>query len=281
MMRQEGLDRRRAFRSLLVLVIGIAAAGGTALGARAQARKRILMVTHTAGFRHDSIPVGEETVKELGERTGLWEVDYARNADEVQKAFTADNLRRYALVFFGNTTGELPITDEGKAAFLEWLRSGKGFVGVHAATDTFYRWPEYGKMIGGYFNGHPWHQKVVVRVEDQQHPATRHLGRSFEITDEIYQFKQWERGDKRVLLSIDPSSVNLSKGARPDNDYAVAWVRAEVKGRVFYTSLGHRQEVWRDPRFQEHLVGGLRWALGLEPGSTTPLPAPRAAPPRH
>jgi type 1 glutamine amidotransferase len=270
--------KRKLGRRAVLLVLAAGMAAGVWLPtARAAAKKRILMVTHTAGFRHDSIPTAEEVVKELGERSGLWEVDYARTADDVRKMVTAENLRRYDLVLFGNTTGELPITDEGKKALVEWLQSGKGFVGTHSATDTFYQWPEYGKLIGGYFNGHPWHQKVTVRVEDRAHPATRMLGTSFEIKDEIYQFKQWDRGDKRVLLSIDPASIDISRGARPDKDYAVAWVSRLGKGRVFYTSLGHEQEVWRDPRFQEHLLGGIRWALGLARGSTQPLPAPATA----
>jgi type 1 glutamine amidotransferase len=266
--------RRRT--ALLALAVG-ALAGAAGSPAAAAAKKRILMVTHTAGFRHDSIPLAEETVKELGDRSGLYEVDYARTADDVRTMITPENLRRYDLVLFGSTTGELPITDEGKMVFMQWLRSGKGFVGVHSATDTFYQWPEYQRMVGGTFNSHPWHQKVTVRVEDRGHPATRHLGSSFEIRDEIYQFKNWSRADKRVLLSIDPSSVDLSRGARADHDYAVAWVRREGKGRVFYTSLGHEQAVWRDSRFQEHLLGGIRWALGLARGSTEPLPAPPAS----
>src|SRR5438132_284485 len=211
-MAQVKIGRREA----LLALAGGAAALAAGLPASAAAKKRILMVTHTEGFHHDSIPVAEETVKDLGDRTRLWDVDYARTAEDVRTMITPDSLSRYDLVLFGNTTGELPISDEGKKTFMEWLRGGKGFVGIHSATDTLYKWPEYGEMIGGYFNGHPWHQKVVIRVEDRSHPATRHLGSSFEIKDEIYQFKQWERGDKRVLLSIDPSSVDISRGARPD-----------------------------------------------------------------
>jgi uncharacterized protein len=261
-------------RRAALLALGVAAllaAGQPLTGAAA--KKRILVVSHTAGFRHDSIPTGEEVLKQLGERTGLWEVDYARTAEDVQQMTTAENLRRYDLVFFNNTTGELPFSEEAKKAFTEWLQSGKGFAGAHAATDTFYQWPEYGKLIGGYFDGHPWHQKVNVVVEDPNNPATRGLGSSFEITDEIYQYKNWSRNDKRVLLSIDPASIDVSKGKREDKDYAVAWVSRFGKGRVFYTSLGHRKEVWQDTRYQEHLLGGIRWALGLAPGSTEPLPA--------
>jgi type 1 glutamine amidotransferase len=265
---------RRAVMLALAIGVGAAAIG---LPVQAQEKKRILVVSHTAGFRHRSIPLGNETIQALGERTGQWQVDHARTAEEVQAAFTPENLRRYDLVFFNNTTGELPISEEGKKAFLDWVRGGKAVAGVHAATDTFYKWPEFGQMIGGYFDGHPWHQKVVVRVEDPKHPSTQHLGSSFEITDEIYQFRNWERGDKRVLLSIDPASIDTARGKRSDKDYAVAWVSRFGNGRVFYSSLGHREEVWQDPRYQEHLIGGLRWALALAPGSTETLPAPAAS----
>jgi type 1 glutamine amidotransferase len=233
------------------------------------ARKRLLVVSHTAGFRHRSIPVGKETLKELGDRTGLWEVEYADNASDVERLVTGDELKRFDGVVFLNTTGELPITEEGKSAFLAWLRGGKAFIGMHSATDTFYRWPEFGRMIGGYFDGHPWHQQVTVKVEDRRHPATRHLGGSFAITDEICQFKEWSQEGKHVLLSIDNNSIDVSKGKRADNDYAVAWTQEEGSGRVFYTSLGHRDEVWRDPRYQQHLIGGITWA------TRTPTPAPR------
>jgi uncharacterized protein len=232
--------------------------------------KRLLVVTLTKGFRHDSIPTGEAVLKQIGDETKLWTTDYARTDEEVTRAFTAAGLRPYSAVVFVNTTGELPITEQGKADFLAWLRSGRGFVGMHAATDTFYQWPEYGKMIGGYFNGHPWHEEVTCKVETFNHPSTRSLfmvardrPSSFNITDEIYQFKDWSRDGKTVLLSIDNASIDVSKGAREDKDYAVSWARMEGKGRVFYTSLGHRQEVWRDPTYQRHITGGIAWALGL------------------
>jgi type 1 glutamine amidotransferase len=230
------------------------------------ARKRLLVVTHTAGFRHDSIPVARETLKELGDRTRLWEVEYADTAADVERLIAAEPLKRFDGIVFANTTGELPVTEEGKTAFLAWFRGGRALIGMHSATDTFYRWPEFGRLLGGYFDGHPWHQKVTVKVEDTQHPATRHLGRSFEIADEIYQFKEWSQEGKNVLLSIDNNSIDVSRGKRDDNDYAVAWTREEGGGRVFYTSLGHRQEVWRDPRYQQHLIGGITWALRV----TTP-----------
>jgi len=138
-------------------------------------------------------------------------------------------------------------------------------VGIHSATDTFYKWPEYGDLIGGYFDQHPWHQQVTIKVEDQRHPATDHLGRTFTITDEIYQFKDFSRTRVHVLLSLDAASVDLNKPAvhRADRDFAIAWSRTYGKGRVFYTALGHRPEVWQDERFQQHLLGAIRWVMGL------------------
>ncbi len=236
----------------------------TILQVQSAPKKRILVVTHTEGFRHSSIPVGEEVVRTLGERNRLWEVDYCRTAEDVRRMITAENLKKYDAVMFLNTTGELPISEENKQAFLDWLKKGKGFIGVHAATDTFYKWPEYGKLIGGYFDGHPWHQKIRVKVEDQKHPSTQGLGPSFEITDEIYQFRDWSRQDKKVLLSVDNSSIDVSRGKRSDQDYAISWCRSYGKGRVFYTSLGHREDVWTNPLYQKHLEGGIKWVLRLK-----------------
>lgn len=270
------LRRPCALLGIYMAALALCLSGLLTAGAEA-APKRILVVTHTAGFRHDSIPTAEKVLEELGRKTGLWTAEFARNADEVRSAFTADNLKRFDAVVFANTTGELPITDEGKTAFSRWLESGKGFVGMHAATDTFYQWPWYGKMIGGYFDGHPWHELVTCVVEDRKHPATAKLPATFEITDEIYQFRDWTRDDKRVLVSIGNASIDVSKGKRPDQDYAVSWAKMDGKGRVFYTSLGHRSEVWEDPRYQDHITGALKWALGLAKGSTRPLPKPTTA----
>src|ERR1041384_6549640 len=134
------------------------------------AKHKVLYLTHSAGFKHDVLPVSEEIMKEMGERTGAFEVTATKDCSLISR----DSLKQYdAVVFY--TTGELPLTDEQKAAFLDFIKSGKGFVGIHSATDTFYKWPEYGELIGGYFNEHPWHQDVTIKVEDRRHPATRHL----------------------------------------------------------------------------------------------------------
>jgi type 1 glutamine amidotransferase len=224
------------------------------------AKRKVLYLTHSAGFKHEVLPLSEQIFKQIGERSGAFEVTATQDCSVLSR----DGLKPYdAVVFY--TTGELPISDAQKAAFLDFIRSGKGFVGIHSATDTFYKWPEYGELIGGYFDQHPWHQEVTINVEDQQHPATHHLANIFKITDEIYQFKDFSRSRVHVLLSLDVNSVDLNKPAvhRTDKDFALAWWRNYGKGRVFYTALGHRPEVWQDERFQQHLLGAVRWAMSV------------------
>jgi type 1 glutamine amidotransferase len=254
---------RKLFVALVVALAIIFAQSGAGEAARnataARAKHKVLYLTHSAGFKHDVLPVSEEIMKEMGERTGAFEVTATKDCSLISR----DSLKQYdAVVFY--TTGELPLSDEQKAAFLDFIKSGKGFVGIHSATDTFYKWPEYGELIGGYFDQHPWHQDVTVNVEDNHHPATKHLGKSFQIKDEIYQFKDFSRSRVHVLLSLDTNSVDLTKPAahRTDKDFALAWWRNYGKGRVFYTALGHREEVWRDARFQQMMIGALAWAMG-------------------
>ena len=244
------------------VVLGITLAimvAQTGTGEAARAKHKVLYLTHSAGWKHDVLPVSEVILKEIGERSGAFDVTATKDCSLISR----ESLKQFdAVVFY--TTGELPITDEQKAAFLDFIKSGKGFIGIHSATDTFYKWPEYGELIGGYFDQHPWHQDVTVKVEDSHHPATRHLDKSFQIKDEIYQFKDFSRDRVHVLLSLDASSVDLTLPAvhRKDKDFALAWWRNYGKGRVFYTALGHREEVWRDARFQQLLLGALSWAMG-------------------
>jgi uncharacterized protein len=226
---------------------------------------RVLFLTHSAGFTHSVVRRPNADTPALAERQliqtadGQLRVTATQNCDDIN----ADNLKNYqAVVFY--TTGNLPIPESGRQALLEFIRDGGGFVGVHPATDTFYEWEEYGQMIGAYFDGHPWHEAITVNVEDPTHPAAQHLGDSFEITDEIYQFRNpYSRDNLHVLLSMDTDSVDASRGKRQeDNDYALAWTRGYGTGRVFYTALGHREQVWQDERFLTHLIEGIKWAAG-------------------
>ncbi len=260
--------RRRALTGGALL-----AAAGAALAclapkpspAQAAPAKRLLVVTVTKGFRHDVIPVSEEVLKTLAEKDGAFSVDYVRTDAEMAEKMTPSGLRNYDAVFFANTTGELPLPD--REAFLQWIADGHGFVGAHAATDTYHKYEPYLQMIGAEFKTHGPQSEVECRVEDTTHPATRHLDGSFKVFDEIYQFKNYDRARFQGLLTLDKHPNSGESG-----DYPIAWIRAHGKGRVFYTALGHRQDVWRAPWYQAHVLGGIRWALGLEksgaPGQT-------------
>lgn len=223
----------------------------------AQQRPRVLYLTHSAGFVHDVLPHSERVLERLGEAQG-WDVVVSKDVG----LLTASTLKDYAAVVF-YTTGELPITEQQKAELIAWLRGGGALVGVHSATDTFYEWPEYGEIMGGYFDNHPWHEEVGVIVEDREHPSTKHLPERFRITDEIYQFKSWSRDNVHVLIRLDPDTVDLTKKGvnRTDRDFGLSWTNTYGEGRSFYTAFGHREEVWNDPRFQTHLIEGIRWAM--------------------
>lgn len=219
---------------------------------------RVLVLTHSAGFVHDVVrrpsPDGRSLVERQLEAACRGRLDVELSQDSGM--ITAEKLKAYrAVVFY--TSGELPIDKE---ALLAYVRDGGGFVCVHNAMATLMKYPPYGEMVGASFDGHPWNQEIEVRVEDPAHPSTAHLGSSFRIKDEIYQVKNWQRKNVHVLLSVGPASVDLSKGKREDKDYALAWTKSYGKGRVFYTALGHYEEVWKDERFLRHLVEGILWA---------------------
>jgi uncharacterized protein len=219
---------------------------------------RILYFTHSAGYRHEVIPTSQAVLQQLGENSRAFKV----TTTEDVSAFTTENLRHYAAVMFF-TTGELPMSDAQKAALLAFVRSGRGFLGVHSATDTFYMWPEYRKLIGGYFNQHPWHQKVTVDVADPGNPLVGFLPPSFTISDEIYQIRDFDAQASRILLRLDPKSVDLEANNvhRQDYGWPLAWTRSFGRGRVFYTALGHEEAVWRDPRFQQMLTNAILWTM--------------------
>jgi type 1 glutamine amidotransferase len=180
-----------------------------------------------------------------------------------------ETLKNFDVVLFF-TTGN-PLTKDELADLEDWVKAGGAFAGTHCATDTLYG-TTYGALVGGYFDGHPWHQKIKVNVEDAKHPAAAGFTTGDEITDEIYQFKDgpYSREKLHIILSVDNSSIDTTKGKRKDMDYAISWCQEFGKGKTFYTSLGHRKEVWKDERFQKHLLGGLKWVTGQLPGDATP-----------
>jgi uncharacterized protein len=246
------------FTRLVALIVTFAALL-TLASARAEDRPaRILYFTHSAGYRHDVIPASQEVLKQIGEIAPRFEVA----ATEDVSVFTAENLRRFGAVMFF-TTGELPMNDAQRQALTDFVRGGGGFLGVHSATDTFYQWPEYGKLIGGYFDQHPWHQGVRIDVADRSDPLVAFLGPSMELSDEIYQIRDFDAGGSHVLLRLDPASVDLTRDNVHRHPYGwpLAWTRAYGNGRVFYTALGHEEVVWRDARYQTLLRNAVLWAI--------------------
>lgn len=216
------------------------------------------MCRHSEGFEHAYLPYAEVAIKSLAAESGLFEaVTTARS-----RLINEESLADFDVVVMA-TTGELGWSDEQKRAFLDFVRGGKGVVGIHNATDTFYEWPEYGELMGGYFAGHPWTQEVVVNVEDTEHPATQMLSESFKVYDEIYTFKSWDRSKTNVLMSLENGSVDVSKGNRDDDDYALGWYHNYGDGRVIYSGLGHPPELWQQRWFLDHVLACIKWAGGL------------------
>jgi type 1 glutamine amidotransferase len=183
-----------------------------------------------------------------------------------------ESLRNYDGVIFLSTTGNLPLPD--REGFMNWLKSGKAFIGVHSASDTLHEWREYVDMIGGEFVSHGPQVGVECLCKDEKHPSTSHLGKSWKISqEEIYLFKNYDPTKVHDLLVLDKQPNNKSPGHFP-----VSWTKDHGKGRVFYTSLGHREDIWdADPTlkdrvnsvetskaFQAHLLGGIKWALGQD-----------------
>jgi type 1 glutamine amidotransferase len=286
-------------------ILSILLLAATAVTTLQAAPKKILVVTTTTGFRHSSIPTSEKILADLAKASGAFTVDFIhqpegkpaalkKDASEEEKAafntaqaqwdeklkqalqkLSPDSLKNFDAVAFVSTTGDLPIPD--KEGFLNWIKSGGAFIGIHAASDTFHGWPEFIEMLGGEFAHHGAQVGVECLNEDPQHPATAHLGKTWTIKqEEIYQFKNYDPAKVHDLLILDKHPENGSSG-----HFAVSWCKEYGQGRVFYTSLGHREDLWdTDPSikdrknpveiskaYQAHVLGGINWALGLQTGA--------------
>lgn len=277
-------------------VAALVAAGLANAAPAADAKnKRLLLVTHSGGFVHGSVKDAEMVLKEIGPKHGYdvtcWRYtgDPAKREEYAKKfrgptglpvepehcgRINKETLKNFDVVHFF-TTGD-PVNKEELADLIDWVKAGGAFSGTHCATDTLYSNTAYGDLIGAYFNGHPHIQQIKVKVEDPKHPAAAGFTDGQGYTDEMYVFKSepYNRGKLHIIFSIDPASFDLGKRpggmARKDQDYAISWCREVEKGKVFYTSFGHRPEVWKDPKFHQHLFGGIDWATGKKAGDATP-----------
>jgi len=246
-------------------------------GAETVHRKHVLVIGETKGWEHDSVSATMDAIYTMGKQSGLWDTVMRTDTELLTKKDlghrNAKNLNYFDAVVFASTTGELDMDASQKQDFISFVHDdGKGFVGIHAALDTNYTWPEYGEMIGGYFDQHPWMTFMAPIINEQpDFPAVRHFPKEFVKYDEIYQPKAWSREKVNVLLSLDPSKLDYSNNPRihrEDHDFAVAWSKMYGKGRVFYSTLGHTEESWDDPDIRKMYFEAVKWALGLTEGST-------------
>lgn len=262
-------------------------------------KKKLLAIGDTrTGFQHDSVSHALATIERLGWESGIY-VTYIRTdsqlftkgkierhdprTPELMANINAKNLDYFDAIFFMGS-GENDLTDQQKKDLLSFVHDdGKGFVGAHTGDDAFFTWHEFGDMIGGYFDNHPWGTfDAPVIVEDPSFPAMKMFPLAFTIHDEIYIHKApYSRDKVRVLARLDADKLDYSKANqgqlhRTDKDFPVAWSRSYGKGRVFYSTLGHMPESWDNPQIQKMYLEAIKWAMGLTDGDTTPRPLPAA-----
>ena len=249
--------------------------------------RKILIFSKTNGFRHGSIETGAKALTLLGEKTGAWSAVHS----EDDTMFEAENLKQFDAVVMVNTTGdifrprkwssdndkkaaEMKREEQLKKNLVDFVKGGKGLAGTHSATDTYKRWVEYNKMMGGAFAGHPWHKKVPVQILAASHPVTKAFGGTeFEVTDEIYQFRNDTAlsSERKMLLALHNEKLpDIGKGKREDKFYPISWVSNYGKGRTFYCSLGHRNEIYWNPVILKHYLAGIQYAIGDLEADATP-----------
>lgn len=254
--------------------------------AKPEKPRKLLVFSKTNGFRHKSIATGKIAFAEMGRKTGAFETVMTEELDE----FEVENLAKYDAVCFLSTTMNVfaprkevfnaMSEDEKKAAnerearlkdnFMKFIKSGGGFVGIHSATDCCYEWPEYGTMVNGFFDGHPWNADTMVSVKvepgQEKHPLVAMFeGNNVEFKEEIYQLKDpYDSKAVHMLLRLDTEKTDMTrKGVkRTDGDFGIAWARHWEKGRVFYCSLGHNHDMFWHPKVVRHYLAGIQWALG-------------------
>lgn len=216
---------------------------------------RILIFSRTTDYRHESIEHGAEVVTRLMADDG-----HTADHTEDPSVFTDEGLAPYALTVWLSTSGDV-LDDDQRAAFARWLAAGGAYAGIHCASFTEQSWPEYTRICGAFFTGHPDIQPATVRVADAEHPSTAHLPATFEHTDEWYEFREPPGPEHRVLLTVDESTYS---GGGMGEPHPIAWAGAYGAGRTWYTAVFHEPSAFDEPLLREHLRGGLRSVLSTE-----------------
>ena len=266
-------------------LLAIALALTSSFPAYGEEAKRVIVCTVTKGFRHSSIPLAEKCLEKLATESKAYTVvDWVRQPEkaDMDKLSPANlTAKKIDCVIFANTTGDLPLPD--REGFIKWIEDGHGFCAMHSGSDTFHGFPGYIDMLQGEFDGHGAQVPADLKAGDTAHPANGGIGETWDLAqEEMYRIKNQDRTKIRALwfLRHDPND----KAKVGYN--AVSWCRMAGKGRVFYTSLGHREDLWNDTaaagerknsevmskQYQAHLLGGIKWSLGLAAGSSTPNP---------
>ena len=290
--------RRHAVALALALVYlsGSAAAQQSRVADPYEGHKKVLVVAdlHTGNqVAHDAVSHAMATLERLGRDSGAYIAVLRTDTQLVTKAEVwgtgnyakggpsqgrGHNLDYFdAVVFY--TNGETEMAPQQKADLLTFVRDdGKGFVAAHTATASFYSWKEYGELVGGYYDGHPWNVfDAPIVVERPDFPAMRHLPRELVLRDEMYQYRApYSRDQVDVLARLDERKLELKNPGvhRADKDFPVAWVKTYGKGRVFSSTLGHTDAAWDDPRVQTLYLEGIKWALRLTDSAVTPHAVP-------
>ena len=262
------------------LVSGVALCSLAAGQSGKQQKKHLLVLGEEKGYRHESVSHAMATIERLGQETGLWDTCLRTDTEVLTKKkleFNARNLNDFDAVFFF-TSGTLEMDAQQKADLLSFVHDdGKGFIGVHSAAITFTDWPEYGEMLGGFFDEHPWGTfSAPIIVEDPDFPGMKQWPRAFVLRDEIYQIRNYSRDKVRVLMRLDAGNLDLKipNVHRLDRDFAVTWAKIYGKGRVYYTTLGHVPENWDNPKLQEMFIEAVKWVTGMINADVTPRPLP-------
>jgi cytochrome c len=215
-------------------------------------KPRVLVFSKTAGFRHGSINIGKTAIMKLGEENG-----FLVDTTESENYFNEDSLKNYSAVIFLSTTGNI-LNSPQQISFERFIQAGGGYVGIHAAADTEYDWPWYGKLAGGYFLNHPQIQEATLNVVNNTHVSSKHLPEKWIRKDEWYNYKNLNPNIK-VLITLDEKSY---KGGQNGENHPISWFHEFDGGRAFYSGLGHTNETYADPLYLKHILGGIKYAIG-------------------